>query len=72
MNCMRVNKLKLNSDKTELLLVSQKADQGAGMQPGVMHPLKIQVHSLGILLDSSLILNSLVSAITKNLFSQLN
>ena len=51
---MMVNKLKLNPDKTEVFLVSQKVDQGIGMQlvlDGITLPLKNQVCSLGMLLD---------------------
>uniref|UniRef100_A0A803TQ40 Reverse transcriptase domain-containing protein n=1 Tax=Anolis carolinensis TaxID=28377 RepID=A0A803TQ40_ANOCA len=47
---MWANKLKLNPDKTEVLLVSRKAEQGIGLQPvldGVALPLKTQVCSLG-------------------------
>uniref|UniRef100_A0A803TBI4 Reverse transcriptase domain-containing protein n=1 Tax=Anolis carolinensis TaxID=28377 RepID=A0A803TBI4_ANOCA len=43
---MRANKLKLNPDKTEVLLVSRKAEQDIGLQPvldGVALPLKAQV-----------------------------
>ena len=48
MDWMRVTKLKLNPDKTEVLLVSQKADQGTGMCP-----LKTEMYSLGVFLDLS-------------------
>ena len=53
---MRVNKLKLNPDNTEVLLVNQKPDQGIGLQPlldEVTFPLELQVRSLRGLLDSS-------------------
>ena len=65
-----MNKLKLNPDKTEVLLVSQKADQGTGMQPvldGVTLPLKIQVCSLGVRLDSSPSLDAQVSAVARSI-----
>uniref|UniRef100_A0A803TS28 Reverse transcriptase domain-containing protein n=1 Tax=Anolis carolinensis TaxID=28377 RepID=A0A803TS28_ANOCA len=71
---MRVNKLKLNPDKTEVLLVSRKAEQGIGLQPeldGVALPLKAQVRSLGVLLDSSLSLEPQVSAVARGAFAQL-
>ena len=45
-----MNKLKPNLDKTDMLLVSWKADQGTGIHPvlnGVTLPLKTQVHGLG-------------------------
>uniref|UniRef100_A0A803TL80 Reverse transcriptase domain-containing protein n=1 Tax=Anolis carolinensis TaxID=28377 RepID=A0A803TL80_ANOCA len=71
---MRANKLKLNPDKTEVLLVSRKAEQGIGLQPvldGVALPLKTQVRSLGVLLDSSLSLEPQVSAVARGAFAQL-
>ena len=49
-----MNKLKLNPDKTEVFLISRKADQGIAMQyvlDRVTLPLKTQVHSLRVLLD---------------------
>ena len=33
---MRMNKLKLNSDKTEVLMISQKADLRIGIQIGLV------------------------------------
>ena len=45
---MRMNQLKLNPHKTEVLLVSRKADQGIGIQAvlgGVTLPLKTQLCS---------------------------
>uniref|UniRef100_R4GAY7 Reverse transcriptase domain-containing protein n=1 Tax=Anolis carolinensis TaxID=28377 RepID=R4GAY7_ANOCA len=71
---MRANKLKLNPDKTEVLLVSRKAEQGIGLQPvldGVTLPLKAQVRSLGVILDSSLSLEPQVSAVARGAFAQL-
>uniref|UniRef100_A0A803TC32 Reverse transcriptase domain-containing protein n=1 Tax=Anolis carolinensis TaxID=28377 RepID=A0A803TC32_ANOCA len=71
---MRANKLKLNPDKTEVLLVSRKAEQGIGLQPvldGVTLPLKAQVRSLGVILDSSLSLEPQVSAVARGVFAQL-
>ena len=50
---MRVNKLKLNPGKTEVLLVNLKADEGIGMQPvldRVIYPLKKQVCGWGVVL----------------------
>ena len=61
MGWRRANKLKFNPDKTEVLLFIQKADEGIGILPvldGVTLPLKTQVHSLGMLLDSSLSLDA--------------
>ena len=74
MVCMRANKLKINPDKTEVLLVSQKADEGIGILPvldGVTLPLKTQVCSLCVLLDSSLSLDAQVSAVARSAFAQL-
>uniref|UniRef100_A0A803TPZ2 Reverse transcriptase domain-containing protein n=1 Tax=Anolis carolinensis TaxID=28377 RepID=A0A803TPZ2_ANOCA len=71
---MRKNKLKLNPDNTEVLLVSRKAEQGIGLQPvldGVTLPLKAQVRSLGVLLDSLLSLEPQVSAVARGAFEQL-
>lgn len=54
---MRVNKV--NPEKTEVLLVSQKT------------PLKLQLASLGALLDSTLSFNAPVSVVAKIAFAQL-
>uniref|UniRef100_A0A803SYC2 Reverse transcriptase domain-containing protein n=1 Tax=Anolis carolinensis TaxID=28377 RepID=A0A803SYC2_ANOCA len=75
MGWMRVNKLKLNPVKTEVLQVNCKSDRGIGWQPvldGVALPLKAQVHcSLGVLLDSGLTLEAQVSAVAGRAFAQL-
>uniref|UniRef100_A0A803T8P4 Reverse transcriptase domain-containing protein n=1 Tax=Anolis carolinensis TaxID=28377 RepID=A0A803T8P4_ANOCA len=74
MDWMRVNKLKLNPDKTEVLQVSRAADRGIGWQPAldrVALPLKTQVRSLGVLLDSALTLDAQVSAMAGRAFTQL-
>uniref|UniRef100_A0A803TWX2 Reverse transcriptase domain-containing protein n=1 Tax=Anolis carolinensis TaxID=28377 RepID=A0A803TWX2_ANOCA len=71
---MRVNKLRLNPDKTEVLQVSRMSDWGIGWQPvldGVALPLKAQVCSLGVLLDSGLTLEAQVSAVAGRAFAQL-
>nr|XP_060621478.1 uncharacterized protein LOC132768982 [Anolis sagrei ordinatus]XP_060621479.1 uncharacterized protein LOC132768982 [Anolis sagrei ordinatus]XP_060621480.1 uncharacterized protein LOC132768982 [Anolis sagrei ordinatus] len=71
---MRRNKLKINPDKTEVLLVDRKPDWGVGWQPvldGVTLPLKSQVRSLGVLLDSSLTLEAQASAVSGRAFAQL-
>uniref|UniRef100_A0A803SSM3 Reverse transcriptase domain-containing protein n=1 Tax=Anolis carolinensis TaxID=28377 RepID=A0A803SSM3_ANOCA len=71
---MRVNKLRLNPDKTEVLQVSRKSDRGIGWQPvldGVTLPLKAQVRSLGVLLNSGLTLEAQVSAVAGRAFAQL-
>ena len=54
MDWMRANKLKLNPDKTEAMLVGGFLDWVAGRLSaldGVTLQLKEQVHSSGILLD---------------------
>ena len=74
MEWMRVNKLKFNPDKTEVLLVSQKANQGIGMQPvldEVALLLKTQVYSFGVLLDLPLSLDAQVSAVARSTFAQI-
>lgn len=61
-----MNKLKLYLGGLEVLLVSNKADQRRGAQPilnRVALPLKIQVCSLGALLDSALKLATKVSEV---------
>uniref|UniRef100_A0A803U146 Reverse transcriptase domain-containing protein n=1 Tax=Anolis carolinensis TaxID=28377 RepID=A0A803U146_ANOCA len=71
---MRRNKLKINPDKTEVLLVDRKPDRGIGWQPvldGVTLPLKPQFRSLGVLLDSSLTLEAQASAVSGRAFTQL-
>uniref|UniRef100_A0A803SWN1 Reverse transcriptase domain-containing protein n=1 Tax=Anolis carolinensis TaxID=28377 RepID=A0A803SWN1_ANOCA len=74
MGWMRANKLKLNRDKTEVLQVSRATDRGIGRLPvldGVTLPLKAQVRSRGVLLDSSLSLDAQVSAVAGRAFAQL-
>ena len=69
MDWMRANKLKLNPDKAEVLLVSRKPNQGIGLQPvldGVTLHLKTQAHSLGMRQDSSLSLDAQVSAVARS------
>ncbi|XP_062831034.1 probable RNA-directed DNA polymerase from transposon BS [Anolis carolinensis] len=71
---MRANKLRLNPDKTEALLVSRGTNWGIGWQPvlnRVALPLRAQVRSLGVLLDSSLTLKAQVSAVALSAFAQL-
>nr|XP_016848482.1 PREDICTED: maestro heat-like repeat-containing protein family member 7 [Anolis carolinensis] len=57
MDWTRANRLKLNPDKTEVLLVSRLTDWDIGWQlvlDRVTLSLKAQVHSLGVFLDSAL------------------
>ncbi|KAF7245267.1 Lysophospholipid acyltransferase 1 [Varanus komodoensis] len=74
MGWMRANKLKLNPDKTEVLLVS---GSGLGMGDlglvlnGVALPLKDRVRSLGVLLNPELSLEVQVMAVVRSAFLQL-
>ncbi|KAF7247273.1 Nucleoside diphosphate-linked moiety X motif 13 [Varanus komodoensis] len=57
MDWMKVNKLKLNPEKMEVLLVDGLSDWLEGHYPaleGVALPLKDRVHSMGVLLDPGL------------------
>ena len=72
--CERERERDVDWDKTKVLLVIWKADEGIGILTvvdGVTLPLKIQVHSLGVLLDSSLSLDAQVSAVALSAFAQL-
>ncbi|KAF7249443.1 hypothetical protein EYD10_05220 [Varanus komodoensis] len=65
MGWMRANKLKLNPDKTEVLLVGGSSSWVGGLDlalDGVALPLKDRVHSLGVLLDPELSLEAQVTA----------
>ncbi|KAF7234592.1 Vomeronasal type-2 receptor 26 [Varanus komodoensis] len=74
MGWMRANKLKLNPDKTEVLLVGES---GSGMGDldlalnGVALPLKDRVRSLGALLNPELSLEAQVTAVARSPFLQL-
>ena len=71
---MRVNKLRLNPDKTEVLLVRKSTTRVLDYHPtldGVALPLKEQVRSLGVLLDPQLLLDSQVAAVARGAFAQL-
>ncbi|KAF7246017.1 putative RNA-directed DNA polymerase from transposon BS [Varanus komodoensis] len=74
MGWMRANKLKLNPDKTEVLLVG---GSGLGMGDlglvlnGVALPLRDRVRSLGVLLDPELSLEAQVTAVARSAFLQL-
>ncbi|XP_061460454.1 uncharacterized protein LOC133373973 [Rhineura floridana] len=72
MDWMRANKLKLNPDKTEMLLVNGSPDQ-LDVRPvldEVTLPLKEQVRSLGVLLDPSLSLEAQVASVARSAFYQ--
>ncbi|XP_061443806.1 uncharacterized protein LOC133365612 isoform X9 [Rhineura floridana] len=74
MDWMRTNKLRLNPDKTEMLLVGGSSDQMVDVQPvldGVALPLKEQIHSLRVLLESSLSLETQVASVARSAFYQL-
>ncbi|KAF7244380.1 putative RNA-directed DNA polymerase from transposon BS [Varanus komodoensis] len=74
MGWMRANKLKLNPDKTEVLLVG-----GSGFGEGELNlvlngvalPLRDKVRSLGVLLDPELSLEAQVTAVARSAFLQL-
>ena len=70
---MKANRLKLNPEKTEVLLVRKPSIQTQSLSPtlnGVTLPLKGQVRSLGVHLDSQLSLeNQVITA--KSAFAQL-
>ncbi|KAF7254753.1 Formin-2, partial [Varanus komodoensis] len=74
MGWMRANKLKLNPDKTEVLLVGgsglRMGDLGLVLN-GVALPLRDRVHSLGVLLDPELFLEAQVMAVARSAFLQL-
>ncbi|KAF7235371.1 Histone-lysine N-methyltransferase PRDM9 [Varanus komodoensis] len=62
MGCMRANKLKLNPDKMEVLLVGGLGfGEGDLVWHGVALPLKDKVRSLGVLLDPELLLEAQVT-----------
>ncbi|XP_061471923.1 uncharacterized protein LOC133379865 [Rhineura floridana] len=66
MDWMRTNKLRLNPDKTEMLLVGGSSDWMVDVQPvlyGVTLPLKEKVRSLGVLLEPSLSLQAQVASV---------
>ncbi|KAF7249628.1 putative RNA-directed DNA polymerase from transposon BS [Varanus komodoensis] len=74
MGWMRANKLKLNPDKTEVLLVG-----GSGFGEGELNlvlngvalPLRDRVRSLGVLLGPELSLDAQVTAVARSAFLQL-
>ena len=74
MDWMRMNKMRLNPDKTGVLPVKRKANRRIGMQSvldRVTLPLKTQVHSLGIFLHSVLSLDAQVFMRARSAFAQL-
>ncbi|KAF7247943.1 Phosphatidylinositol N-acetylglucosaminyltransferase subunit A [Varanus komodoensis] len=74
MGWMRANKLKLNPDKMEVLLVGGSSF-GEGelnlVLNGVALPLRDKVRSLGVLLDPELSLEAQVTAVARSAFLQL-
>ncbi|KAF7253392.1 ERI1 exoribonuclease 3 [Varanus komodoensis] len=71
---MRANKLKLNPDKTEVLLVGGLGFGEGGFDlvlNGATLPLRDKVCSLGVLLDPELSLEAQVTAVARNAFLQL-
>ncbi|KAF7251566.1 Zinc finger FYVE domain-containing protein 26 [Varanus komodoensis] len=71
---MRANKLKLNPDKTEVLLVGRSGFGEGGFDlvlNGVALPLRDKVRSLGVLLDPELSLEAQVTVVARSAFLQL-
>ena len=71
MDWMRVNKLKLNPDKTEVLLLGASPDRLEGNFPalnGVTLPLRDRVCSLGVFLDPGLALETQVNLVARGAF----
>ncbi|KAF7235690.1 Anoctamin-2 [Varanus komodoensis] len=71
---MRANKLKLNPDKMEVLLVGGSGFGEGGFDlvlNGATLPLRDKVRSLGVLLDPELSLEAQVTAVARNAFLQL-
>ena len=71
---IRVNKLKFNPDKMEVLLVGASPDRLEGHFPalnGVTLPLRDRVRSLGVLLDPSLTLEAQVDSVARGTFLHL-
>ncbi|KAF7246133.1 Lipoxygenase-likey domain-containing protein 1, partial [Varanus komodoensis] len=74
MEWMRANKLKLNPDKTEVLLVSGSGFGEGGFDlvlNGATLPLRDKVRSLGVLLDPELSLEAQVTVVARSTFLQL-
>ncbi|KAF7237117.1 putative RNA-directed DNA polymerase from transposon BS [Varanus komodoensis] len=74
MGWMRANKLKLNPDKTEVLLVGGSGFGEGGFDlvlNGATLPLRDKVRSLGVLLDLELSLEAQVTAVARSAFLQL-
>ncbi|XP_061465090.1 solute carrier family 49 member 4 isoform X2 [Rhineura floridana] len=68
------NKLKVNPEKTEVLLIGHKPShefKNVLILDGVPLPLKSQVRSLGILLDSALTLEPQIATVSRSAFTQL-
>ncbi|KAF7245380.1 Chitinase domain-containing protein 1 [Varanus komodoensis] len=74
MGWMRANKLKLDPDKMEVLLVGDSSSWVGDLGPaldGVALPLKDRLRSLGVLLDPELSLQAQVTAVARSTFLQL-
>ncbi|KAF7253219.1 hypothetical protein EYD10_00056 [Varanus komodoensis] len=74
MGWMRASKLSLDPDKTEVLLMNGSRFQVSDFDlvlDGVALPLKDRVHSLGVLLDPEMSLESQVAAVARSAFLQL-
>lgn len=74
MDWMRLNKLRLNSYKLEVLLVEYSLLVGSGCTPLLARfaliP-KVSVHRLGVLLDQGLLLEDHVAAVARSAYYHL-
>uniref|UniRef100_A0A670ISF5 Reverse transcriptase domain-containing protein n=1 Tax=Podarcis muralis TaxID=64176 RepID=A0A670ISF5_PODMU len=72
---MAANRLRLNPDKTEVLFWGDRGWAGVGdslVLNGVTVPLKDQVHSLGVILDSQLSMEAQVNSVSRVAVYQLH
>ena len=66
---MAANGLRLNPDKTEVLFWGDRVQAGVGdslVLNGVTVPLKDQVRSLGVILDSQLSMEAQVNSVSRS------
>lgn len=71
---MKANKMKLNLDKMEIMLVGSNSILESGIMPildEVALLLKDRVHRMGVLLDPVLVLDIQVVAVSSSAFHQL-
>lgn len=68
---MTANKLRLNRDKMDVLLVGSSLVVGCGCTPKLALTPKTSVHSLGVLLDPGLLLDVQKVAVARSTYYQL-